>query len=76
MINLKGSHESAPDGVSSLNATEAIVVVLAAVNLLHLNVKPEDIGVITFYSGQRELLKTTLSLHPCIPEWVAKVRII
>ncbi|OQV17667.1 Regulator of nonsense transcripts 1-like protein [Hypsibius exemplaris] len=67
MIDTSKFHEQASDGVSFLNVHEAVVVALCLANLIHGGgVKPADIGVITFYNGQKDHLKKQVEKHDCI----------
>jgi regulator of nonsense transcripts 1 len=74
MLHTTRLHGVASDGFSSVNEHEATVTALCLVNLLYRKVKPEDIGVITFYNGQKTHLKKTLDSHFCIPDAYLKVR--
>lgn len=48
-----GSEELAASGTSYLNRTEAAFVEQLTTKLLRCGLKPSQIGVITFYEGQR-----------------------
>ncbi|OQV18741.1 ATP-dependent helicase NAM7 [Hypsibius exemplaris] len=72
MIDIAAFHEMAVDGASSVNGREAMVVTLILMNLLHRGVKPTDIGVITFYNGQKAILGKTIDTHLCIPNSARK----
>jgi len=77
MIDIAGTlDEMAPDAQSKLNGHEAKVVILCLVNLLHRGVRPEDVGVITFYNGQKDILKKNVDIHSCIRQSARKVGVL
>ena len=73
-VDTSNFHELAADAVSLLNGQEAILVALVLSNLLHRGVKAEDVGVITFYNGQKGHLAREVERHYCINDSAREVR--
>jgi regulator of nonsense transcripts 1 len=58
-----GSEESSPSGTSYLNVTEAAFVEKCVTRLLKSGIRPNQLGVITPYEGQRSYLVQYMQFH-------------
>ena len=68
IINTVGLLEQSRNGVSFLNTAEADIIALILANMLNAKVSPDQIGIITFYAGQRDELRRRIATHLCMKE--------
>ena len=68
-IDVDHLHEIASNGVSLLNGGEAQLVALLLANMCNRGINADQIGVITFYNGQKEELKRNIDRHECMKKF-------
>lgn len=71
--HMNGSEEIYSSGTSYINSMEATSIERLATALLQSGMKPEQIGVITPYAGQRAYIQHYMSVNPTLPQMLYSV---